>query len=450
MAGKPQFDALVIGGGPAGATAAIVLARKGRSVIVLEKDQFPRFHIGESFLPASFTLMKKLGLDSVLEQVSHVPKFGAEFGMGGADEGTIFDFDESFAGRRFNTKTFNLERAPFDAAVLDEARKAGAEVRCGCAVRRIERLEEGRVEVTTDDGAISAHYLIDASGLGCVAARHLGQRQKIDQPHLRKAAYYAHFENVFRHEGRQAGHPTVAMCEDSWFWMIPLNDRLTSVGLVMDVNAARQVDCRPERMLAWGIERCPLVRGRMKNATGPDTNHVAADYTYTCAPFAGPGYFLIGDAATFLDPVFSTGVHLGFWSGELAGELIEQVITGRIAPPKARSVYIRRFKKMTSMYFRMIRYFYDHSFRELFLEGHGPMQMHRAVLGVLTGNVVPDPPWFVRWRLMAFALAMKLQGPFKLVPRKPHFRLLDQPDPPSRPADVQTPVAMPVAVDPTS
>jgi flavin-dependent dehydrogenase len=424
MAGKPQYDVLVIGGGPAGAIAAFVLAKKGISVLILEKAKFPRFHVGESFLPATFSLMEELGLDSILPDLPHVRKFGAEFGMGGGEESTVFDFDTNFAGRDVNPKTFNIERAPFDQALLNAARDAGAEVRLECNVQKIERLAEDDVHLTTNQGEFQARFLLDASGQGCVTARHLGNRRKIKERHLQKTAYYAHFEKVQRLEGDREGHPMVAMCDEGWFWIIPLNEKITSVGLVLDVQTSRGIDVPPDQMLAWGIARCPLMQHRMKDATGPKINLVVADYTYTCDPFAGPGYFLAGDAATFLDPVFSSGVYLGMSSGKLAAELIGQIMDGKTTAQNARQKYIHIFKKNTNMFFRMIRMFYQHPFRELFLNGQGPLQMHKAVLAVLTGNAMPNPPWAVRWRFELFRLCLKIHSRFGLAPARDHFSLL--------------------------
>ena len=293
------YDAIVIGGGPTGATLALSLARRGKRAIIIEKSEFPRFHVGESFLPRSFELINELGLAERLAQLPRVVKYGAEFGFGHGRETTCFSFGQSLHGE--GHETFNIERAPFDTMILDAARDAGAEVRRG-TVRRIVRLEEADVAVNIGGETISGRYLLDASGQSTFLAKHLGIRRGMD--HHRKVAYFGHFENVERLAGEAEGHPTVAMCDEGWFWMINIDQRRTSIGMVLDSDIARTLDVPASEMLFWGIERCPLVRERVASAVFPEKTHTIADFSYYCRPYAGPGYFLVGDAAFFLDPIF--------------------------------------------------------------------------------------------------------------------------------------------------
>jgi len=208
---RESYDILIAGGGPAGSTAGLILARAGFSVCILEKDRHPRFHIGESILPRNMRLIQELGLEPSLRRLPHQPKFGAEFGMGSDHSTRLFGFSD---GLLPGSPVFNIERAHFDKMLLDEARAAGAEVYEETPVKKVLNLAFGDVRLATAHREFRGRVLLDASGQGTLVGRALNLRKNFDEPDLQKVAYYEHFENVERPAGDASGHPCIIMCDE--------------------------------------------------------------------------------------------------------------------------------------------------------------------------------------------------------------------------------------------
>ncbi len=422
--GDVETDVVVIGGGPAGALAARQLAEAGRRVVVIERERFPRFHIGESMLPRTLSTLRRLGLESPLRRLPHAVKRGAEFGMGGGSETTLFDFDRSLLNK--DDETFNIERARFDQMLLQKAETSGAQVLQGVAIRDISMVDDEQVVLSAEGRRFTGRYVIDASGQATLLARHKGLRKPNEEICFQKVAYFEHVTGVRRLGGQRAGYPCFAICEEGWLWLIPLDDERMSVGLVLDADVARSIDVPATEMLAWGVARCPLIADRMGDARLPAKNQTIADFSYRCPPYAGPGFFLTGDAAAFLDPVFSTGVQLAMETGMRAASEIDAVLGGARTPEAARRRYRSALRRLYKPYFQAVRMFYDPDFRDLFLQGKGPFRMAEAVIAVLTGHTMPVLPFSVCWRLKVLRCCVAMHRRRAITTRRPRYSLVTE------------------------
>ena len=384
------YDAVVIGGGPAGSTVATQLARAGRSVIVFEKEKFPRFHVGESLLPYNLPLFERIGVAEKVRAAGYQQKYGAFF-WNEVTEGTRpVVFDRARDDR--HPMAYHVKRADFDKLLLDHAASCGARVREQTAVREV-RFEEGRAVgavVRRADGLeeeVRANVVVDASGQTAFLSQKLGTRRFDSR--LKRAAVFAHYEGVPRPPGKQAGDILLPIDDVVWYWIIPFSDGTASVGAVFDPAATRgpegeSLESRFERLIARS--------GRMPNllAGGRRTSKVfgISDYSAASARLAGDGYVLIGDAATFLDPVFSTGVFLAMATGERAARAIDAALSrhGRVDARDLKG-YEREANRLFARFRKFVYAFYDPVFFEAFCTKDPLEAMRRAVTSVLAGGV---------------------------------------------------------------
>jgi flavin-dependent dehydrogenase len=324
-----SYDAIIIGGGPAGSTAAAVLALKGRRVVVLEKEKFPRYHIGESLLPYGYFTLERIGVLERMKASHFTRKYSVQF-VGSSGRASVpFYFSQQLAHEAH--ATWQVLRSEFDQLLLDNAREKGAEVIEEITARELIQPEGAvtGVRAAAGDGAIRefhAPITIDATGRDAFAISRNGW--KVRDPLLNKIAIWTYYEGALRDPGIDEGATTVAYVpEKGWFWYIPLANNIVSVGVVAekdylykDTRDLAEIFHREVKNNAW-IER-HLAAGRQ---FGP--YRVTGEYSYRSRHCAADGLVLTGDAFGFLDPVFSSGVLLALRSGELAADAVDAALT---------------------------------------------------------------------------------------------------------------------------
>lgn len=413
---EDRFDVIVIGGGPAGAVAAAELARRGRSVLVVEKEHYPRFHIGESLIPGVVAVLDELGVGDAIHGEGFVRKYAAEFVTPDCAFRQRYVFSDSLTPQHH--LAYQVERARFDQILLDHARGQGAVVRVGAEVTHFDERPEAVVcSVSEREGevrCVSSRYLIDASGQHSFIARRLGLRQ-LDLG-LRNVAVYAHFTGAQPVGGDRAGDITVVLDPEGWWWVIPLRE-VVSVGFVAPKAA---FDGKPDT--AWMLRRLrelPALAQRFESAKLAGAARVAADYSYGSRRLVGSRWLLAGDAGAFLDPVFSTGVYLGVSSGVKAARAVADSLAGSEASSAVLSAYAAWFEQKVRVYGELVRGFYRPEFTDLFMHPTSAMQLRQAVTSALAG-FAEEPE--VRRRLKTFLSAARANRDQELSPRLPGRR----------------------------
>jgi flavin-dependent dehydrogenase len=395
-------DVIVIGGGPAGSTAATLLAQRGLSVTILERERFPRFQIGESLLPYNNDLFARLGLASRLESLPHIPKYGAQFVTGDGQVGYSFRFDQRL--RDPYRRSFQVKRAEFDQLLLENAAAVGVEVRQETPVASVDLSDRDRATVRTQSGEVlEARFVVDASGHGAIVGNHAGKRSEVKS--LKKIAFFAHYRNVPRPEGKEGGSTVIVVLRNAWFWLIPVSDEVMSVGLVVDREHFVGSGLDPQQILEQTIVSTPWIAERMKNAERVTQIYARKDFSFRMSRLVGPNFVLAGDAAGFLDPIFSTGVFMAMKSADLAAAAVaERLASGSMSKLQE---YERDINRGLDEYLRFIERFYDREFLEVFLQPSERWGLLEAVVGVLAGDIFSKRN--NRWRLALFFLLVRVQ-----------------------------------------
>jgi flavin-dependent dehydrogenase len=405
------YDVAIIGGGPAGSVAAALLARAKRRVIVLERDKFPRFHIGESLLPFSMQAFTRLGLHEKFARAGFMEKFGGEMYGACGDDGVKFYFEDGF--RSQTDRSYQVTRADFDKVLLDHAAESGAEVREETSVEKID-FSDDEATLATSLGQIRARYVIDASGRNSI----LGAKFKLKKnyEHLQKVSVFAHYDGMIRAEGRDGTLTRMVRAIDRWFWVIPLSATRTSVGVVLDGAVYKKSGLSAEDFLQQAIEEQPILMQQMGHAERVTPVRTAADFSYRSTQLTGDRWMLAGDAAGFIDPVFSSGVFLAVLGGEQAADALHVVLDH---PRKRRKLFARyasNINKAMDVYLRFVDAWYSKEFIEVFLHPQDLFQIPPAVNAVLGGNI--GDSFAIKWRMWVFYLLVRLQKYIPLCPRR--------------------------------
>jgi flavin-dependent dehydrogenase len=423
---EEQFDVIVIGGGPGGSTTATLLARRGRKVVVLEKERFPRFHIGESLLPRNMEVFEELGVVGKLERHGFIRKYGGEFVAGNGEGGFTFRFRNGLRNRY--PDTFQVLRAEFDKLLLDHSRENGADVREEHLVHDVRISPGDGVEVEVGSAAgrqtLRAKMLVDASGRDTFLANKLRLKQPIAT--LKKIAVFAHFRGGHRADGQDAGNTVlIRVAPGSWFWFIPLHENRVSVGLVTDGVALRERGGDGASLFTHWIERSPVMQARLKGAERISPFQVTSDFSYRSRQSVGDHWLMVGDSAAFLDPIFSTGVLLAMSSGSAAAKLIEDALGRSDFSARLFRSYEQKQQRHIDLYFGLIFAYYRPEMMDLFVHPQNPWNVQSAVNSLLAGNVDAGFPLWSRMYLFYFL--MWLQKRFGLVPRIEYDRVPEQP-----------------------
>jgi flavin-dependent dehydrogenase len=410
---QQSYNAIVIGGGPAGSTAGTLLAKRGHKVLLLEKEIFPRFHIGESLLPYNLPIFDELGVMADVKAAGFPKKYGAQFELGDKSRWVGFVFRQG----RFtkHTEAMQVERAKFDHILLKHTAASGVEVREGWTVQRVDSVEGGMtVQAVGPKGekeTFRGDWLIDASGRGNLTGNQEGVREM--HPLLKKLAVFGHFLNVKLDPGERAGDTVVLRLNNKWFWVIPVSAEKTSVGCVMDKDEFTRWKGSPEELFNHIVQTNPAALDRMKNAQRVGDILVTSDFSYKNRTLFGPRLLRVGDAAGFLDPIFSSGVFIAMRSAKLAVEAIAEA-TRRGSVTKPFRQYEKQVFAGMDFYWEMVEKFYTTPFMEIFMNPRENFDLPAAVNAALAGELAGN--WSLRWRMRLFFLLVKIQGRKRLAP----------------------------------
>lgn len=417
QASAHMFDVIIAGGGPGGSACAALLAERGHRVLVLEREIFPRFHLGESLLPSSMPIFESLGVLPELHD-RFIHKFGARFHWDAGGREERYAFAQAF-DTRFD-HAFQVPRAELDSVLLANAARKGAEVRHDWTVTRIAFEETRAAGVVAKDPsgkehAIEARFVVDATGRDALLAGDRRDKARIDR--LDKSAFYMHYRNVERQEGEREGDIDIVVFDEGWFWMIPFKDGRTSVGAVVSNSWVKENKGSADDMLERAISRSAAAQRLLARAEREWPNaRAAADYSYRVGRPYGEGWIALGDAGGFIDPLFSSGVHIAISGAWRAAPRIDEALRAGDVSEARFQPWAAEMKLGTDTFIDAVQAFYAGGLvRYLFAEKKHTF-LRRSITSLLAGDVYsPDARWIVDVRSRLREMAAPAFDPAPIV-----------------------------------
>lgn len=393
MEEKQNCDVLVIGGGPGGSTIATQLARQGRSVVMLEKDHHPRFHIGESLLPGNVALFDKLGVREEMDRIG-MPKFGIEFVPEAGPERSYVDFCEGWDPKK--DSAWQVRRSVMDEMLFKHAAKQGVLALEGARVRQVDFDADGaNVMAQMEDGSQRhwrARFVVDASGRDTLLANKFKTRYKNDKHN--STALFGHFRNARRLEGKREGNISICWFEHGWMWFIPLADGTTSVGAACWAYYLKSRDKPMKEFFFDTLAMCPEIHDRLQGAElVDDAVHATGNFSYSSTHATGDRYLMIGDAYAFIDPMFSSGVFLAMQAAFDGAELVATALDRPADYAAARVAFEERMRVGPSDYSWFIYRSTNPTIRDMFMHPRNTFKAKQGLLSLLAADLHHGPAY---------------------------------------------------------